>query len=83
MKIVTIKRTNEIRRSARERVISSLQLQRNRWHPWPPWWWRRKAPATVVIAMAIYSKNMRRNRRTLQASNAELAKMNDRAPGPG
>jgi len=75
MKIVTIKKDNEIEALKRERVISALQLQRNR-YSLAALVMSLGALATVVIAMAIYSKNMRRNRRTLQASNAELAKMN-------
>lgn len=75
MKIVTIKKDNEIEALKKQRVISSLQLERNRYFL-AVMVLSLGTFATTIVALAIYNKNMRRNRRTLQASNAELASIN-------
>jgi len=75
MKIVTIKKDNEIEALKKQRVISSLQLERNRYFL-AVLVLSLGTLATAIVALAIYNKNMRRNRRTLQVSNAELAKIN-------
>ncbi|WP_316414984.1 tetratricopeptide repeat protein [Mesoterricola silvestris] len=75
MKIVTIRKDNEIEALKKERVIASLQLERNRYFL-AALVLGLGTLGTAIVVMAVHSRNVRRNREALRRSNDALARIN-------